>query len=62
MVGFNFRMKEIEAEIRLSQLNKLGKIFKRWQFEAKYLNIRLANLPGLIRPKVYEGNTHVYYT
>lgn len=62
MVGFNFRMTEIEAAIGLSQLNKLEKIVKRRQFEANYLNIRLANLPGLITPKVYEGNTHVYYT
>jgi len=62
MVGFNFRMTEIEAAIGLSQLNKLEKIVKRRQFEADYLNTRLSKLPGLITPKVYEGNTHVYYT
>ena len=62
MVGFNFRMTEIEAAIGLSQLNKLEKIVKRRQFEANYLNTRLAKLPGLITPKVYDGNTHVYYT
>ena len=62
MVGFNFRMTEIDAAIGLCQLNKLEKIVKRRQYEANYLNLRLSKLPGLIIPNVEEGNTHVYYT
>ena len=61
MVGFNFRMTEIDAAIGLCQLNKLEKIVKRRQYEANYLNVRLSKLPGLIIPNVEEGNTHVYY-
>ena len=61
MVGFNFRMTEIDAAIGLCQLNKLEKIVKRRQYEANYLNVRLSKLPGLIIPNVGEGNTHVYY-
>ena len=62
MVGFNFRMTEIEAAIGIAQLGKLQKIVERRQFEAQYLNSRLSCLTGLKTPNVDSGNTHVYYT
>ena len=62
MIGHNFRMTELEAAIGFTQLPKLGAIVVKRQYQASYLDYRLSQLPGLIVPKVSEGNSHVYYT
>ena len=61
MLGFNFRMGEIEAAIASVQLNKLGARVAARQRAAAQLDAGLADLPGLTTPRVAVGNTHAYY-
>ena len=61
MVGFNFRMGEIEAAIGLCQLAKGPELIRRRQANVVHLESRLAGVPGLTMPVVGEGNAHVYY-
>ncbi len=61
MLGYNFRMGEIEAAITSLQLPKLAARVLSRQHAAAQLNAGLASLKGLRTPKVANGNTHVYY-
>ena len=61
MVGFNFRMGEIEAAIGLCQLAKGPDLIRRRQANVAHLENRLAGIPGLTMPVVGDGNAHVYY-
>lgn len=61
MLGYNFRMGEIEAAIASVQLKKLGANIGSRQRAVEQLNAGLAPLAGLKTPKVLPGNTHVYY-
>ncbi|MBI5716564.1 MAG: DegT/DnrJ/EryC1/StrS family aminotransferase [Burkholderiales bacterium] len=61
MLGFNFRMGEIEAAIASVQLAKLAPRVAARQRAAAQLDAGLAGLPGLKTPRVAVGNTHAYY-
>ena len=61
MVGFNFRMGEIEAAIGLCQLDKAPGLIKARQQNVAYLESCLACIPGLRMPEIGPNNTHVYY-
>lgn len=61
MIGYNFRLGEIESAIVLQQLKKLKKIIKQKQAVAKILNRGLRKLEGLRIPFVKKDCTHVYY-
>lgn len=61
MLGYNFRIGEIEAAIASVQLTKLAARVESRQRIAAELNAGLSSLPGLKVPKVVEGATHVYY-
>ena len=61
MLGFNFRMTEIEAAIANVQLTKLNTLVKQRQENINYLNTRLSKIPCLIMPKVRKDCTHTYY-
>ena len=61
MIGYNFRLGEIESAIVLQQLKKLKKIIKQKQSVAKILNRGLRKLEGLRIPLVKKNCTHVYY-
>lgn len=61
LLGFNFRMGEIEAAICIAQLRKLNVIVARRQHTARILYEELSDLPGLILPKIDEGNSHSFY-
>lgn len=61
MLGYNFRMGEIEAAIASVQLTKLAARVESRQRIAAELNAGLSSLPGLKVPKVAEGATHAYY-
>jgi perosamine synthetase len=61
MLGYNFRMGEIEAAISSVQLTKLAARVESRQRIAAELNAGLSSLHGLKVPKVVEGSTHVYY-
>jgi perosamine synthetase len=61
MLGYNFRMGEIEAAIASVQLGKLAPRVASRQRAAAALDNALRGLPGLTTPQVAAGNTHVYY-
>jgi dTDP-4-amino-4,6-dideoxygalactose transaminase len=61
MLGYNFRLGEIEAAIASVQLGQLAPRVQQRQRAAAELNAGLAALPGLTTPVVADGNTHVYY-
>ncbi len=61
MLGYNFRLGEIEAAIGIEQLKKLRKIVMFRQKLAKILTNGLGKLSGLKVPYVRPHSTHVYY-
>ena len=61
MLGFNFRMTEIEAAITREQLKKLKGIMKSWRENVRYLEGKLATIPCLGMPRVRPGCEHAYY-
>jgi perosamine synthetase len=61
MLGYNFRMGEIEAAIASVQLTKLVPRVESRQRIAAELNSGLSALPGIKVPSVSAGATHVYY-
>lgn len=61
MIGFNFRMTEIEAAIALEQLKKMDQLNQIRIDHVSFLNEKLSQYPGLVMPAVREGCTHVFY-
>jgi dTDP-4-amino-4,6-dideoxygalactose transaminase len=61
MLGFNYRMTEIEAAIARQQLKKLDALLEPRISAATYLSEQLANIPGLTTPKTMGSVRHGYY-
>ncbi|HPT42114.1 MAG TPA: DegT/DnrJ/EryC1/StrS family aminotransferase, partial [Candidatus Gastranaerophilaceae bacterium] len=61
MIGFNYRMTEVEAAIARAQLKKLPKLVEERQKNIAYLEKELSKIPCLKMPKVRESSTNVYY-
>lgn len=61
MIGFNFRMTEVEAAIAREQLKKLEGVITPRVENCDYLYEKIADLPMLINPGVRPGATHVHY-
>ena len=62
LIGFNFRLTELQAAIGIQQLKKLDKIVKQKQRCADYLSKSLKSLKGLIVPEVEKKKfSHSYY-
>lgn len=61
IVGYNFRLGEIECAIGIEQLKKLSKFVKSRQDIASKLNIGLSQLKGLQIPVVNSNSSHAYY-
>lgn len=61
MIGYNFRLGEIESAIGLEQLKKLEKFVEGRQRAAESLTAKLTGLPGLQLPHIVDDNTHAYY-
>lgn len=61
MIGFNMRLGEIEAAIGRRQLAKGPALIQARRDNVRYLESRLAGVPGLSCPKVEPGVEHVYY-
>jgi len=61
MVGYNFRLGEIEAAIGIEQLKKLKTLVSKRQLAAERLTNGLKSLRGIITPTVVDGNSHAYY-
>ena len=61
IIGYNFRMGEIEAAIGIEQLKKLSTFIDEKIEWAEMLNVGLKGLDGLRTPVVRKDCTHVYY-
>ena len=61
MVGYNFRLGEIESAIGIQQLKKLDLFVKSRQATAEKLNEELEGIEGLRLPVVKPDCTHGYY-
>lgn len=61
MIGYNFRLGEIESAIGIAQLRKLPTQIASRQRAAERLTAGLAGLPGLRLPLIRDRCTHVYY-
>ncbi len=61
MIGYNFRLGEIEAAIGIEQLKKLDGFVAGRRRTAERLTNGLSGLPGLRTPVVKPGCTHAYY-
>jgi perosamine synthetase len=61
MVGYNFRLGEIESAIGIEQIKKLPGLIEIRQKIATQLNEGLKDLLGLSLPFVEEGCSHIYY-
>ena len=61
MIGFNFRLGEIEAAIGFEQLKKGPELIAQRKENVRYLEKRLQGLPGLSMPEVGPARDHVYY-
>ena len=61
MVGFNFRMNEIEAAIGRHQLKRLKGLVNKRIVNAEYLAKELSDLDGITPPSLREECVHAYY-
>lgn len=61
MIGYNFRLGEIEAAIGIEQLKKLPALIAKRQRAAERLTAGLRDIPGLRTPVVRPRCTHAYY-
>jgi len=61
MIGFNFRLGEIEAAIGLEQLKKIDRLVASRVALAEAVTRELSGIDELTPPHVTEGSSHVYY-
>lgn len=61
MIGFNYRMTEVEASIAREQLKKLPKLTEERVKNVEYLKSKISQIPAIECTKVRENATHVYY-
>jgi perosamine synthetase len=61
IVGFNYRMTELEAAVSIGQFKRLD-FLTRWRIKlAGYLTKKLSGFKGLILPTTEPKNRHVYF-
>ena len=61
MVGYNFRMTELEAAIGREQLQKLDRLIGERQKNCAYIAERCQDMPGFRPARIREGGTSVFY-
>ncbi len=61
VLGYNFRMTDMEAAIGTEQLKKLDKFNRKRQKNARILTEGLKDIKGIIVPKIKENRTHVFH-
>ncbi len=61
LIGFNYRMTELEAAVARGQLKKLPNLVEERIKNIKYIEAALKDLHFLQMPKVRENCTHAYY-
>jgi len=60
LLGFNYRMTDVEAAIGLAQLKKAEPMIKRRIANASALSSELENVPGIRLPSCPPGRRHAY--
>jgi dTDP-4-amino-4,6-dideoxygalactose transaminase len=61
LLGWNYRMTEMEAALGIAQFSKMDELNQRRIELADYLAQKLAKVDGLTPPVVYPYAKHVYY-
>ena len=61
MVGFNYRMTEIEAAIAREQLKKLPSLIEERMQNIIYLHKEFAQIPCIKIPKIRKNSQHAFY-
>lgn len=61
ILGYNYRMTDLEAAIGIEQLKKLNKFNQIRLKNAKYLNKYLSRIEGIIVPEPQNHAKHVYH-
>ncbi|MBF0431558.1 MAG: DegT/DnrJ/EryC1/StrS family aminotransferase [Fibrobacteria bacterium] len=61
MIGFNFRMGELEAAIGIAQLQKVKSVIDKKRDEAAQLSKVLKTLPHILIPDIPKSCTHSFY-
>ncbi len=61
MIGFNYRMTEVDAAIGREQLKKLPKLLEARQNNVNYLNQALGKIPCIQPTTLREEATHAFY-
>lgn len=60
MIGYNFRMTELEAAVAIEQLKKSEDLIRHRRTLCEHLTTRLTGLKGIAPPVVRDGCTHDY--
>jgi len=60
MVGYNYRMTEMQGAMGVEQLKKLGKILEKKYNIAQRYERGLSNIKGIIVPKTKQNRNHTY--
>ena len=61
MLGFNYRMTELQGAVALAQLRKVRWVVERRRRVAEELTGRISEIDGIEPPKVPEGYKHSYW-
>ncbi len=61
LVGFNYRMTELQAAVGLAQIKKIDQHVGAREDLCLFLNEHLKELPGISVPKIRPGCRHVFY-
>lgn len=60
-LGYNYRLTDLQAAIAVEQLKKADKFNNSRQNNAQRLSEGLANIPGIVLPKIADSRTHVFH-
>ena len=61
MIGFNYRMTELEAAIACEQIKRLPYLVEERVKNVHYIESQLVNIKCLTLPKIRDNATHSYY-
>jgi perosamine synthetase len=62
LIGFNYRMTEIECAIGIEQLKKLPSLLEERLENVAFMNEKLSGFPAFeIQPTLTDGSLHTYY-
>jgi dTDP-4-amino-4,6-dideoxygalactose transaminase len=61
MVGFNYRMTELEAAVTRCQLPKLPALLSKRLDHCAYLSAELGRIPAIVPPVIRDGCVHAFY-